>query len=290
MTSESRSSPVGLLAALGVALAGALALGGCSFGKVTVDKAEYQKVKTVAVVIYTVPESIEYKDDPREKKKSLLQQVIQAVAKGDGVKAATVSQASFSEALNRQGLPFRVLSADEVRSNPGYSSLNMSSYVKPKEQPAGGATMQLAMSFMGAKSGPPDGSAPQGLVQFGLPQDWSGGNPLMGTKDETRYLTDTIKALGVDAALVVADPGYAFVCNACAGGTGDGSTGSAFMVSLVNPQGKPILAMREWFATSGGHAAMVAYAVNPLQHESLYKQHGEYMAKVFGDIIKAEVK
>jgi len=279
----------------GVALAAGLvvgaALSGCSFGKVTADMNEYKKVRTVAVVVYTVPLAIEYKEDPRESKKTLLQAVIQAVAKGDGAVAATQSQASFSEALNRQGLPFRVLTAAEMRSNQAFMAMNPASFApKKEEKPQGSQAMAMAMSFMGAAPQNPDGAPPDGLPQFGLPKDWSGGNPLMSTKDETRYLTEAVKALGVDAVLVVSDPGYAFVCNACMGGTGDGSTGSAFMVSMVNGSGKPILAMREWFATSGGHAAMVAYAVNPLQHESLFKTHGEKMAEVFGEIIKKELK
>jgi len=109
---------------------------------------------------------------------------------------------------------------------------------------------------------------------------------LIGTPEETAYIKESIQALGVDAALIINDWGYAFSCDACMGGTGTGSSSTAFLASLVNANGEVIMNMREWFVTTPTTAPMVGYIINPFQHESLFKGHGTRMATVFMDYYK----
>jgi len=247
-------------------------------GGSAVNKAEFGKVKTAAVLVFTVPSDIEYRADPKETSKSLLQQVIQAVAKGDSNRAASLSYETFTAGLNGTGLPFRVLSADEVRNNAAFNALNPPSFsLKAKKDDS---ALGKAMSFMGGPKAAGIGVGPDGLPQFGMVGGY-GVSPLSGSDDEKRYLSAAMKALNVDAAIVVIDHGYSFSCNACVGGTGDGSTGSAFSSAMVNREGKLIAGVNQWFGVSGGHAAMVGYAVNPLQHDSLFKAHGGRMAEVY---------
>ena len=266
----------------------ALALGAMFFltgcGTAKINKAELAKVKTAAVVVFTVPTQIEYWEDPRNHSRSLLAAVIKAAAAGDGVRAATVSYGTFTEALNRQGLPFKVLSEANVKSSAAFRALvaEVQSGQAAKGAKKGSSLISITIGF--SQQRVVDGSAPEGLVEFGLVSEkhWSQADPLAGTEKERTFIIKSIAALGVDAAIVVADPGFAFACEVCVGGTGAGSTGSAFMVGIFNRQGAPILAMRQWFATTDEQAAMAAYIVNPLEHEDLFAEHGRKMASEFG--------
>ena len=263
-------------------LAVGLMLVGC--GKSEVNKPEVNKVRTAAVVIYTVPQDIKYSSDPTDKETSLLNAMIQAAAAGDGSRAATVSHGTFTEALGSQSLPFRVLTAAEMKRNAAFNRLHQPPVMDDEEKGLMGK-----MTSMFGRGGPVDGAAPDGLNQYGLAQDWHNGNPVMGTPEELQYIVDSMKALNVDAALVVADPGYSFACEACVGGVGAGSTGSAFMVTMINRYGDPILSTREWFATTDEQAAMAAYAVNPLEHDDLFAEHGRKMAEVFAESFKEKM-
>ena len=268
--------------AFGIALV--LALSGCSFGKTTINKEKYNQVKKVAVIVYTVPEEIRYSDNPKASgSNGLLQAAIQAAAAGKGNRAATIALDNFITTVNQQKLSFRALSVGEMRGNKAFSAL----YTPPVAE----APKEGVMAYMSFLKGPDKlkGAAPDGLNQFGMPQDWSGGNALQGTKEESNYISEAIKALDVDGAIIIADRGFSFVCEVCAGGTGAGSTGSAFMVALVNKDMDVILSQREWFATTDKQAAMTSYAVNPLQHDSLFAEHGKKTALVFAERLKADL-
>lgn len=269
----------------------ALVLSGCA--KSVVDKPQLAKVKTVAVLLYTTPTEITYRNDPRDaKSKSLLQAVVGAAAAGKGDVAAEDAYVTFTETLQQQKLPFRVLSASEVRDNPGFKEIDaprFSYVVAPKT----GLSSSLAM--VGFKSPErEEGSAPKGMPQFGLPAGW-GASPLTGSKDEKEYLMRAMKALNVDAAIVVADPGMGWGCNACVGTdtlgwTGVGSTTSAYVAIIVNPDVQVILAQQEWFKVGDGSGAMTLNAVNPLEHEKVFKGHGTKMARVFADSYREAVE
>ena len=262
-----------------LALGGILWLTGC--GTAMINKPEIAKVKTAAVVVFTVPTRIEYWEDPRDHTRSLLEAVIEAVAAGDGVKAATVSYGTFTEALNQQGLPFKVLSAAKVKSSAAFKALVAD--VQSAQAPEKAKEESVLISITFGEQRVLAGSAPDGMVEFGLVSEkhWHQADPLAGIEEERAFIIKPIDALGVDAAIVVADPGYAFACEACLGGTGAGTTGSAFMVGMFNRQGVPIMALRQWFATTDEQAAMAAYIVNPLEHEDLFAEHGRKMASEF---------
>lgn len=267
---------------LALALGGMLWLTGC--GTAMINKPELAKVKTAAVVVFTVPTQIEYWEDPRDHTRSLLAAIIEAAASGDGAQAATVSYGTFTEALNQQGLPFKVLSQANVKSSAAFKTLvaeiqSGQDMMEAKEDD----DSLISITFITGDPRVVDGSAPDGMVEFGLVSEkhWGDADPLAGTEEERAFIIKSIAALGVDAAIVVADPGFAFACEACIGGTGAGTTGSAFMIGMFNRQGAPILAMRQWFATTDEQAAMAVYIVNPLEHEDLYAEHGRKMASEF---------
>lgn len=267
---------------------------GCSMGKAVVQKESIAEVKRVAVVLYTIPMDIELKRDPKDTTSGndsslwgAAKALARAAGRADGTKAANLAHETFSEALNTQELSFEVMTQADMRANKAFTDL-YSPPPPPKEE----SVMKSVGSFMKSAFIPPKGpvfekgAAPTGFNQYGLVADWEKGSGLLGIPEEKKYIMDAIKALHVDAAIVINDPGYSFVCKACMGGTGSATTGSAFTTSMVNRDGEVILDMREWFLTTEAGAAMYAYIVNPLQQEKLFKEHGRKMAIVFANFLK----
>ncbi|MBU3917379.1 hypothetical protein KKA14_17745 [bacterium] len=260
-------------------------------GATKFDKARIASISKVAVVVYTVPDKIEYKEDPKEEKGGLsLQAVAKAVAKdlatGKGEEAATISLEAFINTINQQGLPFEVISKKEMMSNSEFTKL----YIPPvkEEKPAGVAGMAMGMLGGGASI---TGVGPVNLNAYGLQDNWWEGQALTGGGNEMEYIKSAIEALNVDAALVINDRGYSFSCKACVGAggvmNGNASTGSAFIVSLVAKDGAVLANIRQWFGSTSGGAAMVSSMVNPLQHTGLYQAHGEKTAMLFAEEFKA---
>ncbi len=285
----------GLLVLLTLA-AGLLLASGCS--SVNFDKEAVGKVKKVAVVLYTVPLSIEYYEDPQDHQKTLLQIAAALATINNGQQAATISQKTFITELNRQGLGFKAISQAQIMNNTAYLNISNKYIATRMEQKAeaekkkSGAMKALSMlSAMGGggSSAIPEGIGPEGQPEFGLITEWITSNSaLTGSEGEMDYIKAAISALGVDAAIVINDQGYSFGCEACIGGTGSGSTGSAFLISIVDKNGSEILGMREWFAFQPRSAAMLTYIVNPLQHDSLFEGHGIKTARVFADLFREE--
>jgi hypothetical protein len=262
-----------------------LFLSNCAQSKV--NKSEMSKVKTVAVLVYTVPTAIVLKQDGRTKpNETLAQSVATFAGAGNGEQAATVSYQSFVTGLQGQNLPFRVLSADDVRNNAAIKAL--------AAPPAGSKTLspdaERLLGQLGFKSSDPNrdvGLGPDGLAQFGLPLDWDDGDALAGTDAEKTYLLKAMEALNVDAAIVVTDIGYSWFCNYdCVGNSKTGTNGvastqSSYLAALVNRKGQTLLSQREWFQNTDANAPLILSTVaSPLQ-PTLYKAHGARMAKVF---------
>lgn len=289
-----------------------LFLAGCSPSQVTFDKAALSQVKTVAVVLYTVPLSIQVREDPRgddNKNESgtmaLLKSVAQAAANtGDGNRAATLAQESFIETLNKQDLPFKALTRDQMMAKNEFATLardrrdaiqaEMAKKAEEREKKQGamGKAMGMLASLSGGSAATEEtaiGASPDGIPSYGLVGNWSSANSaLLGVQAEQDYLVKAAQALGVDAVVAINDPGYSWGCSTCINNTGSASTQSAFLVTMVDRSGKPILQMRQWFASGGGSAAMVSGIINPLQHDGLFKGHGEKTAEVFADYYKEE--
>jgi hypothetical protein len=289
----------------------ALLFAGCS--SVEIDKAALAKVKTVAVVLYTVPVAIQVRDDPRgngKNKKASAMDVLKAVATasvntGDGARAATLAEASFIDTLNQQGLPFKAVTTSDMQANAAFMTLAreqreavqmaLAKAAEEREKKQSGASKALSMlaSFGGggASEETPIGASPDGLPSFGLVGDWnSAKGALIGIDREHDYLVKAAEALGVDAVVAINDPGFSWGCETCVGNTGNASTQSAFLVTIVDRSGKPILQMRQWFSIGGGNAAMIAGVINPLQHDGLFKGHGEKTARVFADFYKEQAE
>lgn len=293
-----------------------LYLAGCSVGsKVEWDKAAMQDVKKVAVVVYSVPPSIRIRDNPREsvrEKKSVgladLAKLGQSVASSsNGPRAAELAHKTFIKFLNQQNLSFKAITANQMRSNSAFTAVAAKTVEKQAQAAADAARKKAeedkkksgamkALSFLGGfgggskpSSGPVPAASPAGIPNFGLAPDWRGSpSALLGAPGETEYIKGAIKALGVDAAIVVNDPGYSWGCETCIANTGNASTQAAFLISIVDPSGEVILDMRQWFAIGGGNAVMAAGIINPLQYDSLYEGHGEKTARVFADYYKEE--
>lgn len=267
----------------------------CGAGtRLSIKRDRYEAVKTVAVVEYTVPPTIEYKENPRAaQKSSLLKTVIKMVATVDPGKAATTAHEAFCEALNEQGLSFRVLPTSALRGNAAFGAL--AAPAPAAEEPAAAqeglkGKFGSLLKTVKASWGPVKGVGPSGLRAYGLASGWPKGSALTGGETEKEYLRQAVQALGVDAVLVVNDQGFSLSCTACAGAVGNmngaGSTGSAFAAALVDKNGDVLMEASEWFATSGASAVMAMSSVNPLEHEKLFKAHGRKMAAVFGALVK----
>ena len=268
----------------------ALLISGCA-STLKFDKAKLKKVKKVGIVIFTVPESIKYKSDPKAGKESELSAVVKIVARkmseGDGVKAATLSMRTFIKELNKSKLPFKVISRKEMLKRKSFKGLYSPPAPKKKAKGALGMLASFGSPNMSV------GVGPKGINSYGLQSNWSGGDALIGSDSEMEYIKKAIKALKVDAALVINDKGYSFSCNACAGAggvmNGSASTGSAFTVTMVDKKGGPIMQLREWFGSTSSNAMMVSNIVNPLEHEKLFKVHGQKMGKLFARMFKEKM-
>jgi hypothetical protein len=256
------------------------------------NKAEINQIKKVAVVVFTVPETIEYKEDPKAVNSGgglmqLVKAVVKATSQGNGPEAAQLSLVNFIDTANSASLPFKILSYDEMGNNAEFTAL-----IKPPEVEVqkNDATSML-MSAMAPKK--EKGVPPPKLNGFGLDPTWDDGNALTGANGEMEYIVNAIKALKVDAALVINDRGYSFSCSACIGQggvmSGTGSTGSAFNATMVTGDGKVILDLREWFGSTSANTPVVANVVNPFDHKRLFEAHGVKMANLFSNMFSEKL-
>ena len=268
---------------------------GCSGNKKFVyNQDAMQKTKTVAVLIYAAPPTIEYRSDPTKvEEDSFLQSLVKAATANNGGQAATLAQASFIQTINDNKFVFKVLTREDMFANAAYQKVASKYYnlTQVVEEEPEQSALEIAGDIFGFGKKEVPTSLPsvgaEGQPAYGLALDWSTApSALIGTPEETAYIKESIQALGVDAALIINDWGYAFSCDACMGGTGTGSSSTAFLASLVNANGEVIMNMREWFVTTPTTAPMVGYIINPFQHESLFKGHGTRMATVFMDYYK----
>jgi hypothetical protein len=270
-------------------------LAGCSGNKKFVyNQDAMQKTKTVAVLIYAAPPTIEYRSDPTKiEEDSFLQSLVKAATADNGGKAATLAQESFIQTINSSGFVFKVLTRNEMMNNAAYQKVANKYYALTQvvEEKPEQSALEMAGDIFGFGKKEVPTSLPsvgaEGQPAYGLVLDWNTApSALIGTPEEAAYIKESIQALGVDAALVINDWGYAFSCDACMGGTGTGSSSTAFLASLVNANGDVIMNMREWFVTTPTTAPMVGYIINPFQHESLFKGHGTRMATVLMEYYK----
>jgi hypothetical protein len=278
-------------------------LGACGPSMVRkVDNGELNKIKSVAVILYTIPTNIAYRSDPRKKESAGLFSAVMQAASGKipSKEAATISHKTFIEALNSHKLSFKVLSHEQLFANKEFVALAKSKSKsknekgeEKKEEKEGffGATLGF---LLGGSSTSTEGDGPDGLPSFGVSEWGKTSSALQGVKGEREYVLAAIQALNVDAAIIVADSGYAFSCEVCIGVTGSmngaASTSSAFFVTMLNRSGSVVLNLQEWFASTDAQAVMVSSAVNPLQHKSLFEEHGRKMASVFVDSLHEGMK
>ena len=268
-----------------IALSLSVFLTACSFGKNTVNVEEVKKIKNVAVIMYTVPEQITYRDDPRENSTGVLAALAETAIGKNGSNAADTAVKTFTESLQKQDLSFDVMSYSSVVSNKKFAALYKP--VSAAKTQADEGMMGQALSFLGSMSGSKStvGVAPKNMNQYGLASDWTGDTALTTKEGESDYIKQAIEALKVDAVLVVNDPGFSFSCEACVGGSGAASTGSAFNATLIARSG-PVMNIREWFATTDEQGAILAGVVDPTEHTELFEEHGRKMAQVYATAAK----
>ncbi len=257
-----------------------------------IDKKALAKVKKVAVIVYSVPQKIDFRDDPtKENEVSLLGMIAKAFTVGEGSKAATLSQKAFIHAVNKnKNSPFKIANCKEVRENKAFAKLvkdindkaAKAAVAAPKKKEGGMmGWMKKANSMMGSSSAKNLSSAPVGLASFGLATQWGEGNATTGKDGESDYIKKALDVLGVDGVLLINDLGYSFSCKACIGGTGAASTGSAFHASIITKGGKSILDVNQWFGTTSFSTGVVSGIVNPLSQDKMFVAHGEKMAEEF---------
>jgi hypothetical protein len=282
----------------------AMFLSSCTASRVDFDKAAFQEVKKVAIVLYTVPMTIEYYDDPRKKEKSMLQQVAAIASAKNGSQAASKALLGFTNQLNRENLHFRVISVDEMMDNVDFEDVrakyarmiqDRKAMAESKKTGSGSSMASKALSFLSKVSKATDdnpdfeGAGPEGFPEFGLAGEWkSTESALMGAEGEMDYVKEAIASLDVDAVLVINENGFSFGCEACAGGTGSGSTHTTFVATMLDRDGEVIMEMRQWWTVGGGSAVMAAYVINPLQHDALFEKHGAKTARVFANYYREE--
>ena len=261
----------------------------CSFGNNTVKVEEVKKVKNVAVIMYTVPQDISYKDNARDISKSNFALLAEAVIGDSGNQAANVAVETFVSTLQTQGLPFKVMSHSDVVSNAKFTAL-YDPYVEPKK-PVDESLLGQTLSFLSSATDnkPPAATSPKNMSHYGLVAAWAGDTALTNKPGESDYIKKAIEVLKVDAVLVVNDMGFSFSCEACIGiggsMSGVGSTGSAFNATLISRAG-PVMNIREWFGTTDEQATMVAGIVDPTEYKNLFEEHGRRMAQVYTAAVK----
>ena len=236
---------------------------------VKIDQDKLSQVKKVAVVIFTLKKSIEYRDEPNKDDSDILALHANSLAAGDGENAATLALPSFINQLNTYKLPFKVMSLAQMKNNKKFMSL----YQKPEDKGLLGTLGSFFSSGL-------DGASARGFMNFGLPEKFNenNGKALMGKDHEIKYIRAAMQALNVDAALIVVDRGTSFQCNAlCLSGTGQASMGGAFHSLLINRRGDEVVRVNQWFE-GNANALMTVYAVNPLERDGLYSAHGKQMA------------
>lgn len=263
-----------------IALLLSVFLTACSLGKNTVDVEAVKKVKSVAVIMYSVPEKIVYRSDARDNSTSVLGALAETSIGNNGSQAAETAVKTFTETLQKQNLSFTVMSHSDVISNPGFNALYIPASAVDKQVEE--SLLGKSLSFLGSLSGGADytAAAPNKMNQYGLVKAWNGDTALTNKPAELKYIKKAIETLKVDAVLVVNDMGFSFSCEACIGSNGVASTGSAFNATLVSRFGS-IMNIREWFATTDEQGVMAMGIVDPTEHEELFAEHGRRMAEVF---------
>lgn len=280
-----------------ISIASLLLLVGC--GSAKIKKEEVLKIKKVAIIAYSVPATIEFKDDPREgKKEAGLMDLVKVVAKSyaapDSTKAAELSYNEFVKNINASTkLPFKTMTLADLKKNKKFQELVVSMMkadapVVAETQASG--WMGKLQSFATTQNNEPTSNTVTGLATFGLDKDWRDSSALMKTKTETDFIQKALEVLGVDAVMIVNDMGFSFSCEACIGGTGSASTGSAFNASLITKDMKSAMDLRQWFGFSKASTPIVAGIVPPNMHEKLFIAHGAKMATEFLSEYESQTK
>jgi len=250
---------------------------GCSMLKPKDYREQLAQIKTSAVIIYSVPEEIAYRKDPRETMKdNLLTKAIKLATKADGATAATTAHDTLVSTFGNGSLPFKVMTKEDMLANEEFAKL-----VAPDpDLNIGGINVTQVsgmLSMLSNDKSEPTGAAPASLKSFGLRN---------GQGNESEFIKQAIAALGVDAAIVIHDPGMSFNCKACvllagAGATGTGTTGSSYDIRIIDKSGTTLLAQQDWFDKTNASAAMAASIINPGDHKKLYEAHGQKIASNF---------
>jgi hypothetical protein len=267
------------------------------------DKAALGQVKKVALVTYTVPPIIKVRKDPKEPVPPTSAQEV--LAGSNGPRAATIGMKTFIKTLNDKGLSFKFMTPEEMDGNAAFVKVRQDvvraqaeeeqrlKAEKEKEE-AAKSTGQKVLGFLGSafnkqpQTGPFPGVGPEGYPQFKMNTYDKGVLALTGDPREKQYAMDAAKALGVDAVMLITDPGYSWGCSTCIGDTGSASTASAFLATMVRPDGGAVLNMSQWFVLNPRSAVIVAGIINPLQYDSLFEGHGLKMAEVFASYYREE--
>lgn len=257
-----------------------------SCGTAKVKKEDMATIKKVAIVTYSIPQKIEFRDDPKEQNKPGLMDLVKVVAKNftevDGKKAAELSYNEFVKSINASTqLPFKAMTLEELRKNTKFQELVTSTLKKETPKAAEATGWMGKLQSLAGTNDTKNSTTVEGIATFGIDTNWQDSDALVKTEEEKEFLKKALDVLNVDAIMVINDMGYSFSCEACIGGTGSASTGSAFNVSLINKDMKNVMNVRQWFSFSKASAPIVTGIVPPAMFEKLFVAHGVKMANEF---------
>lgn len=267
-----------------------------SCGSATFKKEEVTSIKKVAIVAYSIPEKIEFRDDPKQENKPGIMDLVKVVAKSftevDGKKAAELSYNEFVKSINTSpNLPFKALTLEELRKNSKFQEL-VNSTLKKEAPVAAESTgwMGKLQSLASTNEDVRSSTTVAGIATFGIDKNWKDADALVKTEEEKEFLKKSLEILNVDAIMVINDMGYSFSCEACIAGTGSASTGSAFNVTLINKDMKSVMNVRQWFGFSKASAPIVTGIIPPPMYEKLFIAHGGKMASEFISETETQLK
>ncbi len=247
---------------------------GCSSVGINLDKKALQKIKKVAVIVFTIPNSIEFKDDPRE-----IELNSNYMSFADPVDAANSSLKNFITILNSENMGFKVVTVQEMLKN--YDFLDLYTPTQKREK--------RIVLWPFTKSVVDVGISPENISSFGIHHSWNYSSALMGLKREKEYIQNAINVLEVDAAIVITDNGYSFSCFNCLGGSGTVTTASAFNLVMVDREGEEILAIKDLFLNSGTTIPIVSGEIAIHNYKKLFREHGKKLAHVIASLYKQKL-
>ena len=251
-----------------------------------VNQTALKQIQRVAVLSLTVPTQILFREDPRYRQRGALLWSLINLRKSEELsanpkEAATIAHHHFASQLNMMGLPFTVMSQEEMLKNGALLEV-AKKFPLPNYDIKRPSWWERLFPINRVVAG----ISPDFLPTFGLIKHWEMGANFKQLVRFRSLITEITKILKVDGVIIISDGGYSFACNGCVYNSGLISTNSAFNVALLNTKGRKILDLSDYFVDTGVNAQLVEGKIKPEDYLKLYQGHGVKMAKIFAHRFK----